>query len=73
MRGHGDHEVSDLGGLDILGADLHLVLLGRHLNRTGGEVEVVGRDDVSHLLDGESVGVEFLLVDIDVDISVGRA
>ena len=34
LRGHGDHEVGDLGGLDILGADLHLVLLSRHLNRT---------------------------------------
>ena len=72
LRGHRHHQVRYLGRLDILGAYLHLVLLLRHFHRTGGEIEVIGLHNLSHLLDGQTVGVQFLLVDIDIDIPVRR-
>ena len=70
FRRHGDHKVLNLAGLDILGAHLHLVLLLWHFDCTGGEVEVVGLHHLSYLLDGQSVRIQFLLVDIDIYIAV---
>ena len=72
LRRHSYHEVLDLGGLDVLRTHLHLVLLLRHLDRTRREVEVVRRNDLPHLLQGYAVGIEFLLVDIDIDIAFRR-
>ena len=70
LRGHRYHQILDLARLDILGTHLHLVLFLRHLDRTGGEVKVVRRNDVSYLLQCQTVRVQFLLVDVNIHIAV---
>ncbi len=72
LRGHSDHEVLYLRGLDIFGPNLHLVLLLRHLDRTRREVQVIRRNDLPHLLQRDAVRIQFLLVDIDIHIPVRR-
>ena len=72
-RGHRDHQILYLRTLDVLGAHLHLVLLLRHFDRTRREVEVIRRNDITHLLKRQAVGIQFLLVDINIDITVRRS
>ena len=72
LRCHSYHQILYLGGLQVLRTNLHLVLLLRHLDGTGGEVEVIRRNDLTYLLQRDTIGIEFLLVDIDIYISVRR-
>ena len=71
--GGGDGDVGYLRALDVFALDAHLVLLLAHLDGAGGEVEVVGRDGLAHLLKGDAVGVELFGVEVDVDVALGGA
>ena len=47
-------------------------MLLRHLDRTGREVEVIRCNNITDLLQRDTIGIEFLLVDIDIHVSVRR-
>ena len=70
LRSHGYHQVLYLRTLQILRTYLHLVLLLRHLDRTGGQVQVIGGHYLPHLLQRQTVSIQFLLVYIDIDIAI---
>ena len=72
MRRHGDHKIRYLRRLDVLRTNLHLVLLLRHLDRSRREVQVIRRNYIAHLLNRQTIRIQFLLVDIDIDVAVRR-
>ena len=67
---HCYHQILNLTTLHKLRANLHLVLLFVHLYSTRREVEVISRDHLSHLLQTNTIGIQFLLVDIHIHIAV---
>ena len=69
--GGGDGDVGYLRAFDIFAFDAHLVLFLAHLDGTGGEVEVVGRDGVADRLKTDAVGVELFGVEVDIDVALG--
>ena len=73
LGSHRHHDVVDLGALDILAAHLQLILLLVHLDGTGGEVQIVGGYRAADSLQGKTVGIQLLLVDVHVHITLRGA
>ena len=68
---HGGHDdILDLGTLQVFAAHLQGVLLFLHLHVTGREVQVVGGHRITDRLQRDTISIQLLLVDFNVDITV---